>query len=297
METPRLTFGLTTGFELPWARLVAQAWQIESLGFDSLWLTDHFTPLKYEAWAALAGLAALTTRIRVGTLITVTAFRNPALLAKQALTVDHLSGGRLELGLGAGGGGAGRDYTMTGLPVHDTVERVRRFRETLEIVDRLLRGETVTYAGRYHSVAESTLDDLPVQRPRPPLTLAASRPTMLKIAAAYADKCNFGDREQLSGQEAIDTTRARCERLDEACQRRGRDPKALTRSMYRWLIPGKENPFVSADAFTDYVGRYREIGITEFIFRYPPGAEGDGEPPAAFERIATETIPALRAAH
>lgn len=296
MGTTGLTFGLTTGFALPWARLVARAREFETLGFDSVWLTDHFAPQRYEAWTALAGVAALTTRIRVGTLITVTAFRNPAFLAKQALTVDHLSGGRLELGLGVGGGGTSPDFTMTGIPpTPDTAERVRRFRETVAVVDRLLRGETVTFAGRHYQITDSTLGDLPVQQPRPPLTVAAYGPTMLAIVARYADKVNFGDRDHLSGRADVEATRARCELLDEQCQRRGRDPKTLTRGIYRWLSPEAENPFASADAFVDYVGRYREIGITEFIFRYPPGAEGDGEPPVAFERIATETIPALRA--
>jgi len=123
-------FGLLVRLSDPWPTLVAQWQEMEALGFDSLWVADHFGALSYEAWTALAGLASRTTRVRVGTLVTSTAFRNPAFLAKEALTVDHLSNGRLELGLGAGAGGGFRpsgaegrtraaqfelDHSMTGI--------------------------------------------------------------------------------------------------------------------------------------------------------------------------------------
>ena len=110
-------FGLLVRSSEPWSTLVAQWQELEALGFDSLWVADHFVVHSYEAWTALAGLASRTTRVRVGTLVTSTAFRNPAFLAKQALTVDHLSNGRLELGLGAGARAPQfeLDHSMTGL--------------------------------------------------------------------------------------------------------------------------------------------------------------------------------------
>src|SRR6266508_74126 len=179
-------FGLLVRLSDPWPTLVAQWQEMEALGFDSLWVADHFGALSYEAWTALAGLASRTTRVRVGTLVTSTAFRNPAFLAKEALTVDHLSNGRLELGLGAGAGGGFRpsgaegrtraaqfelDHSMTGIGQWGDSERVGRFREAVRIVDRLLRGETVTYEGRYYRGKEASLGAAPLQRPRPPLTI------------------------------------------------------------------------------------------------------------------------------
>lgn len=128
-------------------------WQfIESLGFDSVWLADHFVdPYQpdspwFEAWTLLGALATETRTIRIGTLATSMPLRNPALLARQAITVDHISNGRLEVGLGAG---VRRDpvHSMIGIENWFSAERVARFREAVEIVDRSLRGETVDYEG------------------------------------------------------------------------------------------------------------------------------------------------------
>jgi alkanesulfonate monooxygenase SsuD/methylene tetrahydromethanopterin reductase-like flavin-dependent oxidoreductase (luciferase family) len=313
-------FGLLVRLSEPWPSLVAQWQELEALGFDSLWVPDHFVVHSYEAWTALAGLASRTTRVRVGTLVTSTAFRNPAFLAKQALTVDHLSNGRLELGLGAGSGGGfhpstaeGRnwaaearranaelerllglfelDHSMTGLGRWEDAERVGRFREALRIVDRLLRGETVTYEGKYYRVEEASLGAAPLQRPRPPLTIAAHGPTMLKISAAQADKCVFSDRDAVLGKNPLDAVRERNARLDADCQALGRDPGTLGRMLHRFGRPGPENPWASTEAFSDLVGRYREAGIGEFIFNYPPVG---GQRPAILERVATEVIPKLR---
>jgi alkanesulfonate monooxygenase SsuD/methylene tetrahydromethanopterin reductase-like flavin-dependent oxidoreductase (luciferase family) len=301
-------FGLLVGLNEPWPSLVAQWQELEALGFDSLWVPDHFVVTWYEAWTALAGLASRTTRVRVGTLVTSTAFRNPAFLAKQALTVDHLSNGRLELGLGAGSGGGLRpstaegrhraaqaelDYSMTGIGRWGDAERVGRFREAVRIVDRLLRGETVTYDGKYYRTEEASLGVAPLQQPRPPLTIAAYGPTMLRIAAAHADKCVFGDRDAMEGKSPLDAVRERNARLDGDCQAAGRDPRTLGRMLLRYGRPGPENPWESAEAFSDLVGRYREAGIGEFIFTYPPVG---GQRPAILERVATEVIPTLRAA-
>jgi alkanesulfonate monooxygenase SsuD/methylene tetrahydromethanopterin reductase-like flavin-dependent oxidoreductase (luciferase family) len=286
-------FGLVVRLIEPWPALVAQWQELEALGFDSLWVPDHFVVHSYEAWTALAGLASRTTRVRVGTLVTSTAFRNPAFLAKEALTVDHLSNGRLELGLGAGARAAQfeRDHSMTGLGRWEDAERVGRFREAVRIVDRLLRGETVTYEGKYYRTEAASLGVAPIQRPRPPLTIAAYGPTMLKIAAAHADKCVFGDRDAGEGLNPLDAVRERNARLDGDCQAAGRDPGTLGRMLVRYGRPGPENPWESVEAFSDLVGRYREAGIGEFIFSYPPVG---GQRPAILERVATEVIPKLR---
>jgi alkanesulfonate monooxygenase SsuD/methylene tetrahydromethanopterin reductase-like flavin-dependent oxidoreductase (luciferase family) len=299
-------FGLLVRSSEPWPTLVAQWQELEALGFDSLWVADHFVVHAYEAWTALAGLASRTTRVRVGTLVTSTAFRNPAFLAKQALTVDHLSNGRLELGLGAGAVGGARpstaegrnrvaqlelDHSMTGLGRWGDAEHFGRFREAVRIVDRLLRGETVTYEGKYYRVDEASLGLAPLQRPRPPLTIAAYGPSMLKIAAADADKCVFAEKDAMEGRSPLDAVRERNARLDADCQAVGRDPRTLGRMLLRYGRPGPENPWESTEAFSDLVGRYREAGIGEFIFSYPPVG---GQRPAILERVATEVIPKLR---
>lgn len=174
-----LRFGVLTPPSVRWEQMVKRWQTIEALGFDSVWVPDHFVDFRqprtprFEAWTLLAGLATQTTRIRIGTLITAMPFRNPAFLARQALTVDHLSQGRLELGLGTGASGEiDPSYAMTGIDDWAPPERVARFREVVEIVDQLLRNEVSTYQGRYYQ-----LKDIPGRfrsrvRPSPLLLMA-----------------------------------------------------------------------------------------------------------------------------
>ena len=161
----RLRFGIVTDQNQPWLELV-ERWQLfERLGFDSAWDCDHFvqpsrpTGPYYEAWTLLAGLAARTERIRIGVLVTSNTFRHPALLAKQAATVDHLSNGRLDLGLGAGW--YEPEHHMFGLEFPGPAELVGRFREAVEIVDSALRQDTTTYAGQYYEVREAPFRPAP----------------------------------------------------------------------------------------------------------------------------------------
>jgi alkanesulfonate monooxygenase SsuD/methylene tetrahydromethanopterin reductase-like flavin-dependent oxidoreductase (luciferase family) len=282
--------------------------ELEAFGFDSVWLADHFVnPNRpagrwFEAYTLLAAAAAQTERIRIGALVTSITFRHPAVLAKEALTIDHISGGRLELGIGAAG--APNDWGMTGLPEWEPLERARRFRDFVRMLDVLLRGEAsgdggISYGGRYYEAHEAVMDPGPVQLPRPPLTLAAARPVNMKFAARHADSWNqissdaLGDREPLSSAECVAQARARNEQMDELCAELGRDPGTLRRSI---LAGGGVTPdpvWSSAEAFRDFVGRYQEAGANEFIFYYPSRVEqADGH----YERIAREVIPELRTA-
>jgi alkanesulfonate monooxygenase SsuD/methylene tetrahydromethanopterin reductase-like flavin-dependent oxidoreductase (luciferase family) len=282
---------------------MVERWQhIEDLGFDSLWLADHFVnsyqPSQFwlEAWTLLSALAAETSRIRIGTLVTPIGLRNPAVLARQALTVDHISNGRLELGLGAGVADD-TGYAMIGLPDWEPPERVAHFREAVEIIDSMLRNEVTTYDGSHYRIKEAYMRPAPIQQPRPPLTLAALGPSMLKIAAKYADRWNTYVLPGGTPEEAVLAIRERNDRLDEACAKVGRDPGEVVRSL---LFYGRSsgNPFASVDAFQDLVGRYRETGISEFIFYYPTEEfykPANEDQPQVFERVAREVIPALRA--
>jgi alkanesulfonate monooxygenase SsuD/methylene tetrahydromethanopterin reductase-like flavin-dependent oxidoreductase (luciferase family) len=282
--------------------MVERAHHIESLGFDSLWVADHYVnPYApnanwFDGWTALTGLATVTTRIRVGTLVSSITLHNPSMLARQAVTVDHLSNGRLELGLGLGG--APLDHGMTGISSWTPKERVERFREAVEIIDRLLRGETTTFNGHYYSIKEALVQPAPIQRPRPPLTLAAHGTSALKIVAKYADSwSSFGGKTREgrtpTSRENLELTRERSELLDKYCRELGRNPREIVRSyldVWEGFFEGEQNPFSSPEAFESFVKGYREIDVNEFIFYYP-------NQPAqlrVLEEVAKGLIPKLR---
>ena len=293
-----LRFGIVTLQHLPWQKEVERCRFIENLGFDSVWLADHFVNYFqpnapwFESWTMLAALASHTSRIRIGTLVTSIALRNPAVLARQALTVDHISNGRLELGLGAGAPGEiDPVYSMIGIEDWKPAERVARFREVVEIVDKCLRNRVTSYNGQYYQLKDAVMVPPPVQQPRPPITIGAMGRRMLKLAAKYADTWNsFGDEEWGAPPErVVKNTRRRNKLLDEYCRKIGRDPTTLRRSL---LMFGAEaaTVFRSTKDFEEVVARYREIGITEFIFFYPHTEEQI----PTFKRIAKEVIPTMR---
>ncbi len=180
-----------------WPAMLEYAQTIEALGFDSLWVIDHIAmrmapdrPV-LEAWTALAAIAARTSRVRLGTLTTNALWRNPVMLAKEAVVVDQVSGGRLDVGLGSGNPGA--SYAMAGIDPGTARTRLARFRELVAIVDGLLRGETVTFQGEYYHTDAAVMRPGAVQQPRPPLLIGAHQPGALRIAAQYADTWNsFG---------------------------------------------------------------------------------------------------------
>jgi alkanesulfonate monooxygenase SsuD/methylene tetrahydromethanopterin reductase-like flavin-dependent oxidoreductase (luciferase family) len=276
---------------------MVERWQaIEALGFDSVWVPDHFVDFRQprtprlEAWTLLAGLATQTSRIRIGTLVSAIPFRNPAFLARQALTVDHLSQGRLELGLGTGASGElDPSYAMTGIDDWALPERVARFQEVVEIVDQLLRHEVSSYQGRYYQLKDTAMQPRPIQEPRPPITIAAHGPKMLRTAARHADTWNSHGGFDLSPEEMLAATCRRNVALDEYCAEVGRDRLSLRRSLLLWP-PIREMVYESVNAFTDIVGPYIEGRINEFVLAYPT----KDEQIPIFERIAREVIPKLR---
>lgn len=307
--THLLRFGIMVLQNLPYPEWLERCQHVEALGYDSVWVADHsvdpYVPAGhwYDGWTALAALAAQTSKIHIGAMVTNIIYRNPAVFARQALTVDHISNGRGVIAIGAT---SARDpsHAMAGIPVWDTPERTRRFREFIEIVDQMLRNPTTTYAGQYYQIKDAVLNPMPIQQPRPPLTVAAHGPTTLKIAAALADSWNSFAKFGASAEESLAITRERNQMLDEFCAARGRDPQTIRRSFLSGLTADK--PFASTQAFHDYVGRYREVGISEFIFYWLPN-EGHPVMPEKglngvcianrdmLERIANEAIPAIRA--
>lgn len=276
----------------------------EEMGFDSLWIADHLTGqypgiVSFEAWALLGALATVTTRARLGTMVTPIAFRHPALLAMSATTVDHASGGRLEIGLGIGG--APVDAASIGAPDWPGPERVARLEEQIDLLDRLFRGETVTGHHGYYPTDGAAIEP-PVQRPRPPIIVAADGPRLIDLAARKADGWNTLGGQPLGRAhppiplaDAIDATRRRVDQFEEARERAGRAPGAVRRTMLAYrLDPGI---FLSPDAFAEYVGRYRETGMDEIIVYWPIDPNSFERVPACergLERIAADVIPGLR---
>lgn len=280
-------FGMQTIQHWTWAETRDRWLWFERLGFESLWFTDHFVRTArpespyFEAWTLLSALAPMVTRPRLGVLVSSNTFRHPALLAKQAVTLDHISGGRLELGLGAGW--FADEHEMFGIDFPPTKELVDRYEEALELIDGYLRHDTFSYDGEHYQMREAPNRPPPVQQPRIPLMLGAHQRRMIGIAARFADTWNT--------RGTPDEVRERNERLDEACAAIGRDPASIKRSLlYVIAQMPDEHPWASIDAFEDYVGRFGEAGVREFIFQPPEPEQYD-----MVERIARDVMPGLRA--
>lgn len=296
----QLRFGVVTFQDVPWEKLVKRWLSIEELGFDSVWVADHFVNYEspaspwFEAWTLLAALASQTNRIRIGGISSMP-LRNPAVLARQALTVDHISNGRLDLGLGAGASGSiDPSYRMTGIEDWAPRERVARFQESVEIVDQCLRSNVSSCNGRFFKLENTIMAPPPIQKPRPPITIGAMGPSVLRIAARYADTWNSLGGEFNSPPEIIlENVRRQNEFVDDHCSKIGRDPKTLKRSLLVW---GSEalTVFDSEEAFKEVVGRYSRIGFGEFMFFHPDIAPEISS--RAFKEIATEVLPELRRA-
>src|SRR5438552_3535318 len=209
-----LRFGIITLQNAPWPTMVERWQHIESLNFDSLWVADHFAnsyvpeQAWYDGWTLLAGLATQTTRIRLGALVTNFPLHNPAILARRAMTLDHISGGRLNMGLGTGLPGD-VSYQMTGIEDYAPQERVARFREVVEIIDAMMCNETTTYEGKYYQIKGARGNPTLIQQPRPPFTIAALGPAMLRIAARYADTWNTYPGPRVEPKDALEVISGR----------------------------------------------------------------------------------------
>lgn len=229
------------GATASWSQLLELARHAEDLGFDSLWLPDHVLLGRdagtdaigaWECWSLLAALAAATTRVELGPLVSCTAYRNPALLAKVASTVDEISGGRLVLGLGAGW--AESEFRAFGFPFD---HRVSGFEEAMRIICPLLREGSVDFDGTYYQARDCELRPRGPRSEGPPIMVGCSGPRMLSLTARYADAWNadFG-----SSPESI---RSLNDVVDAACEEVGRDPAALARSASLYVdVAGHARP-------------------------------------------------------
>ncbi|MBA2700505.1 MAG: TIGR03560 family F420-dependent LLM class oxidoreductase [Chloroflexi bacterium] len=289
---PVLRFGLfLSQANRSWADVLGDFQQAEALGFDHAWLVDHLVDTDgppengcHEGWTLLAAIAARTERIRLGILVSSNTFRNPALLLKEAVTVDHISGGRLILGMGTGW--HEDEHRRFGIDLPAPPERVDRFEEAVEIVSRLMSGERTTFEGRHYRLDDARLRPRPIQQPRIPILIAAHRPRMLRIAARYADQWDSFAAMRGTATEGVEAELAeRMAVLDEACRAIGRDPAEIRRST--WTT---DAALRSTDAYLSFVRRHHALGFTDFTTGRPRP-----EDLGVLETIAREVIPALRA--
>jgi probable F420-dependent oxidoreductase len=243
----------------------------EEAGWHGAWLADHYMPNSgdtspargdtCECWALLPAIAAVTERIRIGTLVSPTSVHHPALLAKRACTIDHLSGGRMVLGLGAGW--QVNEHHAYGIELEPPGKRVSRFAEAIQVVRAMLIQESTTFHGDYYDITDAPCDPKPVQSPLPLLVGTAS-PRMLRITARHADQWNtWGTPERAAARRAA---------LVGACADAGRDPATMWTSVNVQIeLDQGDAPsfpptiFGSAEQLTDQIGQYAELGFDELI--------------------------------
>jgi F420-dependent oxidoreductase-like protein len=269
-----------------WARTVAVTRQAERLGFESAWLFDHVhtvpeptDEITFESFTSLSALAALTTRLRLGQIVICNGFRNPALVAKMAATMDVISGGRMELGIGAGWK---RDEWMAyGYGFPETSQRLAALGDALEVISRMLapgRSPRATYDGRYARVEEAINVPKPLQQPRIPIMVGGNGPNVTwRLAARFADELNVDGMRPAELRDALPIIRSRCKEI-------GRDPDTLAVSAHIWWeqlgSPGSRR--------RDLIAGYRDLGVRRVMSLVRDAADSDD----ALEMFAEDCLAA-----
>jgi alkanesulfonate monooxygenase SsuD/methylene tetrahydromethanopterin reductase-like flavin-dependent oxidoreductase (luciferase family) len=280
----------------PWHAEGRAVWRrAEELGFHAAYTYDHLTWLSFRGgpWHAtvptLSAAAAVTERIRLGTMVASPNFRHPVPFAKDLMTLDEISGGRFILGVGAGAGGDAFDASVLGEHPWSSGERADRFGEFTRLLDKLLTQEETTAEGAYYKAHRAEMLPGCTQRPRLPFHIAAIGPRAMRLTAELGQGwITYGAQED--GWRVVD---AQIERLREACSAVGRDINHLELSLLAMGRSKKERPLESFEAFLDWAGRYRELGITELVLHWPiPDSEFAADMDV-FERIATEGLAQL----
>jgi alkanesulfonate monooxygenase SsuD/methylene tetrahydromethanopterin reductase-like flavin-dependent oxidoreductase (luciferase family) len=261
-----MRFGIDVAQQrMEWEELVARARLGEELGFDGAWGFDHFQPLYgegpgncFEGMTTLAALAGVTTRLRLGLLVTGVTYRHPSVLAAQAVTIDHATRGRLELGLGSAW--FEPEHRALGIPFPSTGERSDLLEDTVEVVTRLMTGERVSYDGTHVGLHDAQLLPVPVQRPHPPIWIGGTGPRRtLPLAARLADVWHaFGSPASLRDPSA---------RLDRLAEAAGQDPRTITRAASLSLEG-------SLDAVRRSAEEWRDAGFGYLVCGWPNGGRG-----------------------
>ena len=264
-----MRFGLDIAQQrVPWSEVADRARFADSLGFDGVWGFDHFQPMYgegpgecFEGNTTLAALSGITDGVRLGLLVTGMTYRHPAVFAAEAITIDHASGGRLELSYGAAW--FEEEHRQLGIPFPALRERVDAFEEAVQVVRGLLTTDDFTFEGRYHSVEHATLRPRPVQQPHPPIWIGASGELrMMPIAARYADVWHcFGGVRELAPKS---------ERLSAMAEANGRDPSEIMPAASLSLEDDAETIARSID-------QWRDAGFGYLVCGWPSGGRATVE--------------------
>lgn len=291
---------------LSWDETIAAAHHAEAAGFDGLWYADHFMPNQrdpaegpvQEAFMVLAGIAAAVPRVRIGPLVAGNTYRNPAVLAKMAATIDDISGGRFVLGLGAGW--QENEHRAYGLQFESFKWRFDRLEEACQVITSLFSQARTDFEGTHYRIENAPLDPKPVQSPLPLLIGGGGEKRTLRIVATYANEWNvWGTPEILAQKGAV---------LDQHCQAIGRDPSEVQRSAVALLFINDEqaandklrNMGIERPCVIGTVGEVGEqmagfvaAGVDEFIvpgFNFRSRSERED----TLDRFITEVAPAFR---
>lgn len=258
----------------------------ERLGYDSIWLDDHMmlgTSPVLECWTTLSALASTTTRIRLGTMVTNAALRNPALLAKMAATVDVISNGRLEFGVGAGI--QKQEHLAYGYPFPDASERINSMKEAIEIIKKMWTQPKTTYHRKHFTVENAVCTPKPLQKPNPPITVGGCGEKMLHATAQLADRFDFGYLPTTETYKAkLRTLEAHCkaigrnfDEIKKSCWPAGQivlgeNKKSLEEKMEQLKPKGMRREdfekfsFVGSPAeFAEAMKPYKELGVENFM--------------------------------
>jgi F420-dependent oxidoreductase-like protein len=246
-----------------WRRSTEVARQADRLGFESIWLFDHFhtfhgsrDEITFESFTALSALAALTTRVRLGHVVICTGFRNPALTAKMISTMDTISGGRMDLGIGAGW--KEDEWRAYGYGFPSTRERLARLADDLCVIEAMLAGDSsdhATFDGEHSHVRHAVNVPKPIQRPRVPIMVGGNGPNVTwRLAARHADELNLDGMTPEDAAGALPIIRSRCEEI-------GRDPASLRVSVFVW----SSHMSRTGAQRIDMLGRYRDLGIARVM--------------------------------
>jgi F420-dependent oxidoreductase-like protein len=264
--------------QLEWAEILRRARFAEDAGFEGVWVFDHFKPLYgsptgpcFEGWTLLAALAAETERVRLGTLVTGVTYRHPSVLTAEAVTIDHVSGGRVEFAIGAAWFDG--EHRELGIDFPRNSERARRLEEAVELYKLLTTTDGADYDGKYYKLSGASYNPKPVQQPHPPVWIGASgEQLMLPIVGRQADVWHaFGSVDALERKSKI---------VDEHAERVGRDPKEIVRATGLSL----SEPWDQVRATVDSL---RAAGFSYLTVSYP--SEGQ----ARLEEFVTDVMPEL----
>jgi alkanesulfonate monooxygenase SsuD/methylene tetrahydromethanopterin reductase-like flavin-dependent oxidoreductase (luciferase family) len=264
----------------------------EELGFHSAYTYDHLSWLRlkdrpwFGAVPTLTAAAMVTSRIRLGTLVTSPNFRHPVPLAKDLLSIDDIPSGRLIVGVGSGGLGA--DASVLGESEWSLKERTDRFVEFVGLLDQLLRNTETSSKGFFYSAREARMLPGTVQQPRPPLFVAANGDRGMRLAATFGEGWITLGRTENESESCFDVVTNQVAKLDVVLLGIGRNPEQVEKVLLNGL--SDERPLNSLNAFVDWAGRYGEVGVTELVVHWPEPNSLFAADMNVFEEIATHGL-------